>query len=131
METTTDERKKITRNIMMQKVGNNPKAMKQYDEHVTRMEETQQLEERPMHETEWLTRTEEKDTGEDKPDCNGMQKERRQESKNKSNKTGRMKGRGTPAGCCHAHVVAHSKRLSACNFGLKKDTERSTAVFVV
>ena len=60
-----------------------------------------------------------------------MLKDCRQESKNKSNKTSRMKGRGTPAGCCHAHAAAHSKRLSACNFGQKKDTERCAAVFAV
>lgn len=56
---TTEERKRITRSIMMLKVGNNTKDMKQYDEHVARMEDTQRSEERPVQEADWLTRTEE------------------------------------------------------------------------
>ena len=68
---TTEERRRVTRCIMMQKVGNNTKDMKQYDEHVARINEMQQEEERPRtrHEvepdqnepkTDWLTRDEEK-----------------------------------------------------------------------
>ena len=35
---TCQERRQVTRSIMLQKVGNNPKAMKAYDEHSVRLE---------------------------------------------------------------------------------------------
>ena len=60
VEMTSEERKRITRDILMQKVGNNPKAMKQYDEHIGRLENMQQHEESLVQGTDWLNRTEEK-----------------------------------------------------------------------
>ena len=40
VKTATDEKERIARSIMQQKIGNNPRTMKGYDEHNTRKKET-------------------------------------------------------------------------------------------
>ena len=42
---TCQERRQAARSIMLQKVGNNPKAMKAYDEHIVRLDNEKMSEE--------------------------------------------------------------------------------------